>query len=181
MLCEFKKRKTKDGVRCCILHPATCPDTHQVYLLIHTYQHLHLLGSMLGRSLRTKKATYVESKCRSVFWSQGDTDGDPRTYDRAGRSYLFDIDFSYLNRQCEIKWTVDARHAGNFTRYLVSVLLSFYHVSCSTLMLIEPQLRSELCSRTCLHQPKQVGYAIARDFHQNGRCIRPRANIQLHW
>ncbi|KAH8080289.1 SET domain-containing protein [Cristinia sonorae] len=51
-----------------------------------------------------------------------DREGEHRgsLYNNFGRSYLFDLDFWYLKHDGEddVKFTIDAFHAGNFTRYL---------------------------------------------------------------
>ncbi|EPQ57399.1 SET domain-containing protein, partial [Gloeophyllum trabeum ATCC 11539] len=42
-------------------------------------------------------------------------------YNKFGRTYLFDIDFWYIRKEVEdweVTYTVDAYHAGNFTRFL---------------------------------------------------------------
>ncbi|KAG6841070.1 hypothetical protein C0991_002162 [Blastosporella zonata] len=46
------------------------------------------------------------------------------TYNKFGRTYLFDLDFYHLkagNEDWDIQYTIDAYHAGNFTRFLVSL------------------------------------------------------------
>ncbi|KAF8623753.1 hypothetical protein AX15_006196 [Amanita polypyramis BW_CC] len=52
-----------------------------------------------------------------------DEEGEERGfyYDKLGRTYLFDIDFHHLKKDYgdwQSKYTVDAYHAGNFTRFL---------------------------------------------------------------
>ncbi|KAL7280548.1 hypothetical protein ACG7TL_005480 [Trametes sanguinea] len=52
-----------------------------------------------------------------------DSEGEVRgsQYNKFGRTYLFDLDFWFLNdgdEERKVKYCVDAYHAGNFTRYL---------------------------------------------------------------
>ncbi|PIL36073.1 histone methyltransferase [Ganoderma sinense ZZ0214-1] len=51
-----------------------------------------------------------------------DEEGEKRglLYNSFGRTYLFDLDFYHINKGKDnpVKYTVDAYHAGNFTRYL---------------------------------------------------------------
>ncbi|ESK91613.1 set domain-containing protein [Moniliophthora roreri MCA 2997] len=52
-------------------------------------------------------------------------------YDKFGRTYLFDLNMYYLDNDC--KYTIDAYHAGNFTRFLnhscdPNAMLSFVYI-----------------------------------------------------
>ncbi|EEB90973.1 hypothetical protein MPER_10747, partial [Moniliophthora perniciosa FA553] len=53
------------------------------------------------------------------------------SYDKFGRTYLFDLNMYYLDNDC--KYTIDAYHAGNFTRFLnhscdPNAMLSFVYI-----------------------------------------------------
>lgn len=75
-------------------------------------------GVFYSGTRRIPKGTFVGIYAGEIIsWEEAEMRGT--TYDKWGRTYLFDLDFDHIKGIDDAhKYIVDAYHAGNFTRYL---------------------------------------------------------------
>ncbi|KAK0473376.1 hypothetical protein IW261DRAFT_1504040 [Armillaria novae-zelandiae] len=75
-------------------------------------------GVFYSGTRRIPKGTFVGIYAGEIItWEEAEMRG--MTYDKWGRTYLFDMDFNHIEGIDDaLKYSVDAYHAGNFTRYL---------------------------------------------------------------
>ncbi|PBK71342.1 SET domain-containing protein [Armillaria solidipes] len=75
-------------------------------------------GVFYSGTRRIPKGTFVGIYAGEIVtWEEAEMRG--MTYDKWGRTYLFDLDFNHIEGIDDAhKYSVDAYHAGNFTRYL---------------------------------------------------------------